>query len=67
MVTWDFIDIERNFIRLMEQNSGFSRLNLFLVCLDDVAKDFFESSMGIRCASIKMLEITSLEDLWKVR
>lgn len=67
MVSEGYIDIERNFIRLMERNSGFTRRNIYLMCMDDVSKHFFDSEMGIRCVPMSALELPTHEDIWQLR
>ncbi|CAM9494707.1 unnamed protein product, partial [Pylaiella littoralis] len=67
VVSEAYIDIERNFIRLMERNSALTRHNLFLMCMDDESARFFESSMNIRCVSVSALKLPSHSAIWKLR
>lgn len=55
VVSKDYLKLQRNFIRLMEKNSDFTRENLYLMCLDDESYRAFHGGMGIRC-----LPLTSL-------
>lgn len=66
VVSEDYVDLERNFIRLMELNSAFTRENLYLMCLDDASVSIFEA-LGIRCVPMGTLEMHSHKDLWEIR
>lgn len=67
VVSKEYIPIQRNFIRLMERNSSFNRHNLYLMCMDDVSKAFFEKKMGVRCVPMSALDFPTHEDIWKLR
>lgn len=67
VVSKDYIDVERNFIRLMELNSLFSRQHLYLMCTDEESREYFESTMGIRCISLAGFKMRSHEDIWTLR
>lgn len=67
VVSKDYIPIERNFIRLMERNSSFNRHNLYLMCMDDASKVFFEKQMGVRCVPMSALHLPRHEEIWKLR
>ncbi|CAM9498176.1 unnamed protein product [Ectocarpus sp. 13 AM-2016] len=67
VVSEGYIDIERNFIRLMERNSGFTRRNIYLMCIDDASKKFFDTKMGIRCVPMSALDLPTHEDIWQLR
>lgn len=66
VVSEDYADVEKNFIRLMEINSAFTRQHLFLICLDDASADIFES-LGIRCVPGQSLRSHSHHSMWKIR
>lgn len=66
VVSQGYVDLERNFIRLMELNSAFTRQNLFLMCLDDASVPIF-AHLGIHCVPLGMLTLQTHEDLWKIR
>ena len=61
-----YVDVERNFIRLMELNSDFTRQNMYLMCLDAASVEIF-SALGIRCVPLGTLKYTSEHDIWKTR
>ncbi|CAN0172622.1 unnamed protein product [Scytosiphon promiscuus] len=67
VVSEDYIPIEQNFIRLMERNSAFNRHNLYLMCMDDTSKSFFEEQMGFRCVPISALSLPNHRQIWKLR
>ena len=66
VVNEPYADLQRNFIRLMELNSGFTRQNLYLLCLDDASVPIF-ASLGIRCVPLGALKFVTNNDLWKTR
>ena len=66
MVSANFVDMERNFLWLMELNSAFTRHHIYLMCIDDVAVSIF-ASLGIRCVPLSALRFNSSADLWKTR
>ena len=66
VVSKDYVDLERNFIRLMELNSGFTRENLYIMCLDDATVPIF-ASLGIRGVPVNKLRVRSHKDVWKTR
>lgn len=61
------MDVERNFIRLMERNSGMTRRHLYLMCMDDESAEFFSSSMGISCVPLEGFDLPTHLDLWILR
>lgn len=65
-VSENYVDLERNFIRLMELNSVFTRHHLFLMCMDDASIRVF-ASLGIRCVPVGGLVLGTIEDIWKMR
>ncbi|CAM9633346.1 unnamed protein product [Scytosiphon promiscuus] len=67
VVSQDYIPIQQNFIRLMERNSCFTRHNLYLMCIDDASKSFFEEHMGIQCVPMSALDLLDHKDIWKLR
>ncbi|CAM9926050.1 unnamed protein product, partial [Scytosiphon promiscuus] len=67
VVSEDYIPIQQNFIRLMERNSAFNRHNLFLMCIDDASRSFFEEQMGFRCVPISALNLPNHRHIWKLR
>eukprot|EP00903_Cladosiphon_okamuranus_P010993 g10382.t1 len=67
VVSKDYIDLERNFIRLMERNSALTRHHLFMMCTDDESVAFFETSMGIRCVPIYPRHPLTHQEIWKLR
>ena len=66
VVSEAYVELEKNFIRLMELNSAFTRQNLFLMCLDDASVIIF-ASLGIRCVPVGTLRFRSHHDLWRAR
>lgn len=66
IVTESYADLQRNFIRLMELNSSFTRENLYLMCLDDASVPIF-AALGIRCVPLAGLQLSSERDLWETR
>lgn len=66
VVSEDYIDLERNFMRLMELNSVFTRHNMYLMCMDNASVDIF-ASLGIRCVPLSALPFNSIHDVWKTR
>lgn len=66
IVSEDYVDVERNFIRLMELNSIFTRHHLYLMCMDDASVRIF-ASLGIRCVPLGMILFDTIHDLWKTR
>lgn len=66
VVSEDYVDLEKNFIRLMELNSAITRQHLFLMCLDDASVTIF-ASLGIRCVPVAALHTHSHKDVWKTR
>lgn len=66
LVSAHYVDLERNFVRLMERNSGFTRENLYLMCLD---REAFEAlrGFGIRCVPVNDMRDYALHDLWRLR
>lgn len=68
VVSKDYIDVERNFIRLMEMNSVFTRHDLYLMCADEESLQYFDSTMGIRCISLAGFDdMGSHDNIWKLR
>lgn len=67
VVSKDYIDVTRNFIRLMERNSALTRHHLFLMCMDDESLVFFEGAMGIRCVPMSAFDLPTHQDIWKLR
>lgn len=65
-VSEHYVDLEKNFIRLMEMNSDITRNNLLLMCMENSIVPVFES-FGIRCVPIEDLGISSHGDLWVYR
>lgn len=66
VVSKDYLDVEENFIRLMELNSAFTREHLYLMCMDDESVPFF-ASRGIRCLPLSTLNLHSHDELWRLR
>lgn len=66
VVSEEYVDLERNFIRLMELNSAFTRHHLYLMCMGDVSVRIF-ASLGIRCVPLRALSFNTVHDLWKTR
>lgn len=66
VVSKGFVDVERNFIRLMELNSAFTRQNMYLTCLDSASVEMF-ASLGIRCVPLGALQMSSEHDIWRTR
>eukprot|EP00903_Cladosiphon_okamuranus_P018134 g16688.t1 len=67
VVSKDYIDVERSFIRSMESNSAFTRQDLYLMCADEESLHYFESTMGIRCISLAGHNVRSHADIWTLR
>lgn len=51
VVSHDFISVEKNFIILMEKNSGVTRESILLLCLDSLTVRTF-TNLGVRCAPV---------------
>ncbi|CAN0015047.1 unnamed protein product, partial [Laminaria digitata] len=66
VISKGFVDVERNFIRLMELNSPFTRQNMYLMCLDTASVESF-ASLGIRCVPLNKLQLSSEHDIWRKR
>ena len=66
IVSEDYVDLERNFMRLMELNSVFTRHHLYLMCMDNASVQTF-ASLGIRCVPLDLLPFDSIHDVWKTR
>ena len=66
VISKGFVDVERNFIRLMELNSAFTRQNMYLMCLDTASVESF-ASLGIRCVPLDTLQLSSEQDIWRTR
>lgn len=61
-----YIDVQRNFVHLMERNSGFTRENLYLVCMGREALEILVG-YGIRCVPVTQAEHFAKRDIWKLR
>lgn len=66
VVSKPYADVERNFIRLMEMNSNFTRQHLYLMCMDGGSVPMF-ASLGIRCVPLGTLHLHSHKDIWETR
>ncbi|CAM9585429.1 unnamed protein product [Laminaria digitata] len=66
VVSEDYVDVERNFMRLMELNSVFTRHHLYLMCMDDVSVEIF-AALGIRCVPLSALSFNTIRDVWRMR
>lgn len=66
VVSEGYVDLEKNFLRLMELNSAFTCQHLFLICLDDAPVPIV-ASLGIHCIPVGTLEFHSHTDMWKTR
>ena len=66
VLTETYVPVEKNFIALMEANSGFSRENIYLMCLDEVSVEAV-ALMGIRCVPLVNHSHKSIKALWKLR
>ena len=66
VVSTDYIDLERNFMQLMELNSVFTRHNMYLMCMDNASVEIF-ASLGIRCVPLSALQFNNIHDVWKTR
>ncbi|CAB1118974.1 unnamed protein product [Ectocarpus sp. CCAP 1310/34] len=67
VVSRHYLELERNFIRLMELNSALTRDHLYLMCMDNVSVHFFESSMNIRCIPLTAFDFPSHAEIWVLR
>ncbi|CAM9541445.1 unnamed protein product [Scytosiphon promiscuus] len=67
VVSEEYIPMQQNFIRLMERNSSFNRHNLYLMCIDEASRSFFDKQMGIRCVPVGALHVSGPHDIWKLR
>ena len=65
-VSIGFMPMEKNFIRLMEANSRFSRENIYLLCLDEKSELEVEK-MGFHCVSIVNHCEHDIQFVWKLR
>lgn len=68
MVNGGYVDIQQNFVRLMEKNSRFTRDNIFLLCVDHESVGAVKA-LGIRCVPmVNMPHRTQGHAvLWKMR
>ena len=66
VVSKNYVDLERNFIRLMGMNSTLTRQHIYLMCLDDASVATF-ASLGIRCVPLDTLHLHTHKDLWMTR
>ena len=53
VVSEGYLPVQKNFIALIEANSGFTRENIFLICLDEESEREV-ALMGIRCAPLSV-------------
>jgi len=67
VVSWDYIKVQRNFVRVMEANSKFTRDNLYVVCLDEQSASYLELEMGIRCFPLGPMHEFTRSFVWKLR
>lgn len=67
LVSHGYWKMQRNFIRLMEANSVFTRHNLYLICLDPESAEAL-TGLGVRCMSLAASH-NELDHhyLWKLR
>ena len=66
VVSKDYVDLQRNFIRLIELNSAFTRQHIFLMCLDNASVSLL-ASWGIRRVPLATLNLHTHKDVWKTR
>lgn len=66
VVTKGYLLVQENFIALLEANSGFTRDNIFLMCLDRIAEREV-AAMGIRCVPMFGQWDGDLSFVWKLR
>ncbi|CAN0305813.1 unnamed protein product [Ascophyllum nodosum] len=66
VLTETYVPVEKNFIALMEANSGFSRENIYLMCLDKESVEAV-ALMGIRCVPLVNYHHEQNADIWKLR
>lgn len=67
VVSEGYLDVQRNFIRMMERNAALTRDNIYLVCLDTPSISFM-ASIGIRCVPVtELLMLDGQKDIWKLR
>lgn len=66
VVSEQYIDLELNFIRLMELNSNFTRDHMYLMCLDDKSIEQLKSH-GVRCVPANNIPFHSTKDIWRMR
>ena len=66
VVSENYVDLQRNFMRLMEYNSVFTRHHLYLMCMDDASVEIF-AALGIRCVPLGALEFNTIHDVWRTR
>lgn len=67
VVSWDYINVQRNFVRVMEMNSEFTRDNLYVICLDEESASYLEVEMGIRCVPLGPMHERTRSFVWKLR
>lgn len=61
-----YIDVQRNFVHLMERNSEFTRDNLYLVCLGHESLEVLLGH-GIRCVPVTDADGYVKRDIWRLR
>ena len=66
VLTKTYVPVEKNFIALMEANSGFSRQNIYLMCLDKESVEAV-ALMEIRCVPLVNFHHEENSDIWKLR
>lgn len=66
LVSRGYWKMQRNFIRLMETNSVFTRQNLYLICMDHESTVAL-GELGIRCMSLEETRNFDHHYLWKLR
>ena len=66
VVTKGYLLVQENFIALLEENSEFTRDNIFLMCLDRIAEREV-AAMGIRCVPMFGQWDGGLSFVWKLR
>lgn len=63
----DYIAVETNFIHQMELNSAFTRHDLYLMCMDEESRQYFEFTLGFDCILLAGFNFRSNSDIWKLR
>lgn len=65
-VSEDYLPAQKNFIVFMEANSGFTRENIYLICLDEKSQTEM-ANLGLRCVPVFDHNKYDRAFVWKLR